>query len=155
MDRTEDRGHESITLELKLAAGGLPESIWETYSAFANTCGGLILLGVRENDDHSTETVGLPFAREVLDEFLTKVNDPAVVSVNLLQEDDARVITKNGVDTVQIRVPKAPRRQRPVYIGGDPFTGTYVRSGESDLRCDRQAVMEMLRDQDQENLPES
>jgi len=44
---------ESVELECKLAAGrdgqgALPDDFWPTYSAFANTAGGVVLLGVRE-----------------------------------------------------------------------------------------------------------
>ena len=44
---------ERITLECKDSRNEISKSVWETYSAFANTCGGTILLGIEE---HMSET---------------------------------------------------------------------------------------------------
>ena len=40
---------EHIHLECKKAESTLPKSVWETYSSFANTDGGVILFGVEEH----------------------------------------------------------------------------------------------------------
>ena len=135
---------ENDRLEAKLATGGLPHSIWETYSAFANSNGGLILLGVEELPDHTLRVQGLLEPHELAEEFWTLVNDPAVVSANILQPEDVWVAGTEEGSVVVIQVPPAERDQRPVYVGGDPFRGSYRRSGEGDYRCTRAEVWSML-----------
>ena len=60
---------ENNRLEAKKALGGLPESLWETYSAFANTLGGIILLGVEEHKDKSLHPINLPNPEKLIKEF--------------------------------------------------------------------------------------
>lgn len=56
LDRIEEYCENNM-LEAKAAQGGLPDTLWDSYSAFANTDGGCILLGVKERDDHSLYVV--------------------------------------------------------------------------------------------------
>ena len=139
---------EDNRIEAKRAQGGLPHSLWETYSAFANTLGGVILLGVAEAEDKSLYSVPLFDPRELVDEFWEMVNDPSVVSVNLLQPGDVQILRSGQNPIVAIFVPRAGRRDRPVYVGTDPYAGTYYRRGEGDYRCPRHEVEAMLQDRD-------
>lgn len=44
------RSQEAVDLEFKTARAGFPNSVWETYSSFANTDGGTIVLGIKEKN---------------------------------------------------------------------------------------------------------
>jgi len=139
---------EDNRIEAKQARGGLPKSLWETYSAFANTLGGVILLGVAEAQDKALFAVPLPDPQALIDEFWQLIDDPSVASANILQPEDVQILRCEGLDIVAIFVPRAQRKHRPVYIGQDPYTGTYYRRGEGDWRSPRHEVEAMLRDRD-------
>lgn len=139
---------ENNRIEAKRATGGFPHSLWETYSAFANTIGGLILLGVEELPDRSFRVVGIPNSAEYLDIFWSHIMNPYEVSVNILSEQDVYIQTFESKDVMVIEVPRASRHSRPIYLGGNPFTGSYRRDGEGDYHCTPEEVRSMLRDRE-------
>ncbi len=133
---------EGNRLEAKKAVGGLPVSLWETYSAFANTQGGLILLGVVESPGGALHPIELPDPEGLVMDFWELVNDPGIVSVNLLSDKDVTIEQAEGRHIVAIRVPKASARDFPVYIFGDPLYGAYYRFGDGDFRIVRKKAQE-------------
>ena len=137
---------ENNRIEAKEALGGLPESIWETYSAFANTQGGVILLGVEELEDKSLHALDLLDPQWLIEDLWAGLEDPKVVSCNILTPNDIEIHLVDGKQIVSVTVPAAAWDQRPVYIGGDPLRGTYRRSGEGDYRCTPEVVRAMFRE---------
>ena len=135
---------ENNRIEAKQALGGLPESIWETYSAFANAEGGIILLGVEELPDKTLHALDLLDPQWLIDDFLTILNTPTQVSANILTEEDIQIHDVDGRHIIAITVPKADPRCRPVYVGGDIIQGSYRRNGEGDYRCTPEELEEML-----------
>ena len=142
------RYRENTRIEAKKAAGGFPHSLWETYSAFANTIGGLLLLGVEEDRDKTLHITGVPDGPGYAAQFWATVQDPAKVSAIILAPEDVALRTVEGKQILVISVPRADRHQRPVYIGDSPFTGAYRRDGEGDYHCSPEEVRAMLRDRE-------
>lgn len=136
---------ENNRIEAKKALGGLPSSIWETYSAFANTMGGYILLGVEEQKDKSFRAVDLPDPDDLIREFWELVNKPNKASVNILFENDVFTQIVDGCHIVVIHVPRAERTYQPIYLDGNPFCA-YRRNGEGDYKCTADECKAMLRD---------
>lgn len=141
---------EGPDVEYKGAKGGLPRDLWETYSAFANTQGGTLLLGVTQNNGR-LDIHGVPDSEKVVQDFWNTVNNRGKVSANLLTEADVTLVPlPDKPPVVRIRVPRADRRQRPVFIGSDPFRGTFRRNNEGDFRCSEAEVRRMFSDQSEE-----
>lgn len=139
-----EKYQENNRIEAKKALGGLPHSLWETYSAFANTLGGVILLGVEERKDKSLHAVDLPEPEKLVAEFFEILQDKNKVSINLLKEKHVRIEEIDGKHIIVITVPRAKRAERPVYVGGNACNGTYLRNGEGDYKCGRDEVQKMF-----------
>lgn len=144
---------EDMEVEAKRAVGQdgrgeLPKSAFETYAAFANTEGGMILLGVSEEKDGKLVATGLLDPEKVIQDFWNQINNRQKVSRNLLTDKDVqRHSLTNGRWAVTIQVPRASRQDRPVFINGNPLTGTYKRRHSGDFHCTEEEVRRMLAEQ--------
>lgn len=149
-----DEYREDNRREVKKANGGLPTSLWDTYSSFANCYGGVIILGVKENKDGSWKTTGLQNVSKLRKEFWDNINNPQKVNINLLTEDNVETyeVGDNKDVIMVIYVPMAKREQKPVYINNDIFNGTFRRNYEGDYHCTRLQVKTMLRDQTERTM---
>ena len=109
--------------EVKRANGGLPNDMWETYSAYANTYGGVIILGVKELDDKHWRTTGLKLKdkEKLLDDLWNLLHIRNKVNINLLTESDVQTYDIGEDIIIVITVPMAKRSEKPVYINIQDF----------------------------------
>ncbi|MBP9155784.1 MAG: putative DNA binding domain-containing protein, partial [Xanthomonadales bacterium] len=142
---------EGTDVEYKSARGGLPNDLWETYSAFANTDGGTVYLGIAQRDQ-GLDIHGLDDVDRLLSNFWNTVNNKSKVSRNLLSNRDVELLALDDTDrkVIAIHVPRAGRQDRPVYIGTNPFAGTFRRNHEGDYRCQDAEVRRMFADHSDE-----
>lgn len=142
---------ESVEIECKLARGkdgngAVPKSFWESYSAMANTYGGTILLGVEERKAGGFVWQGVKNHAKVIDDLWNTLRNKDKISINLLKEKDIRVIDENPdlPPLIAINIPQASRKAKPVYVGRNPLTGTYVRVNEGDYKTSEEDVRRMI-----------
>ena len=134
-------------IEFKSAAGGFPGSFWETYSAFANSEGGVIVLGVAEKkngyqlDNLSDETI-----EKYTKDFWNNVNNRSTISCNLMKSDDLQIVEYKKYKIMLFFIPMANREQKPVYRSTQPYNGTFKRNYEGDYKCTEREVQRMFSD---------
>lgn len=90
-------GKESCELEFKSAAGGFPQSFWETYSSFANTQGGIIILGIKEkNGRFILDGISAEQAEKYRHDFFNLMHNKEKVNMPLLRDNDVQIITHDN-----------------------------------------------------------
>lgn len=142
---------ESAELEFKLAQGQdgkgkLPDDFWPTYSAMANTRGGYVVLGVREKKGQLT-LAGIEAIEVVRKQLFDIAGNNGKVNINLLTDDNVKVVSIDGKSLLVIEIPAARRDQKPVYLKNQPMKETYTRLHEGDHRCSEEQVKRMMAEQ--------
>ena len=138
---------EYYEIEYKSGKEGFPKELWKSYAAFANTNTGIIVIGIKDKRGAFTiEGLTDEQITKYKKQFWDDCNNPNTVSINLLKNEDLKVIDVKGKKLLAIRVPFARRTDRPVYLTKNPLGNTYKRNHEGDYRCTDDEVKRMLAD---------
>lgn len=146
------RDGENINVEFKECGKACPKELWPTYSAFANTHGGWIILGVKEYLDRPLpnrfEAAGVINVEKVKQDIGSILDNPQKVNRNLLTDRDIFPIRVDGKDLLVIHVPEADYRQKPIYLYGNKVNHSYKRTYQGDAHLSDEELAMMLRDAD-------
>ena len=149
---------ESVDIECKLAGGKdgkgeLPNSFWDSYSAFANTNGGVVILGVKEIKQNNTfEVSGIERVHQIKNDIFKTVNNKNKVSYNLLTDSNIFEWDIEGKTVLLVSVPRATRKQQPIFLDGNPFGNTFIRQHEGDFRLPDEQVKRLIAEQVKDSL---
>ena len=125
--------------EVKEAKNELPKNIWETVSAFSNSAGGWIVLGIRQTGK-TFEIQGTENPEKLEQDFLgtlrsQKFNTRLSVRSKLYEIDGKKIIA--------FYIPSS--QQKPVYFGSPG--NTFIRMGSGDQKATDSEIMAMYHDQ--------
>lgn len=122
-------GVEFEDIEVKRAAGGVPQSLAETMSAFANARGGVIILGLDEKAGFAAVGASDPAAMrdEVVGIARSKLTPALAPSVEIVPFEGAAIVV--------VEVGALPLSQRPCYVTTRGiYNGAFIRVGDGDQR---------------------
>lgn len=125
---------EGMGTEHMLSQNGPSLKFWESYSAFANSGGGSIVVTFTGRFDSDVD--------ETIDMIWSGLADRSIVSSNILMDSDI-VRTSDGFT---VNVPSADKSLRPMYINDSFKTGTFVRHEGKTVRSSIENVLSMIRD---------
>lgn len=131
-------------VEVKACSRGLSADVWETVSAFANTAGGLLLLGLDENDGAFAPAQHFDINR-VRDQFVTGMGDggqPCLVAQPPRYEMSRGEV--DGSSVLLVEIAELSAQQKPCYIVARGVqAGSYKRIDDKDIRLSASEMYEM------------
>ena len=136
------KGYEWNDIEFKKAQRGVPDSAYETVSAFSNTEGGWLVFGIRDGAG-GYEFVGVLEVDRVQNDFLSVLRSGQ--KLNRVIAVDERLIEDDGKALLVFHIPEARRQDKPIYLGGD-IRRSFIRRGAGDERCTQTEIERLLRD---------
>lgn len=144
IERLRAQHNDDADYEAKSCAMTLSKSVWESVSAFANTDGGTLLLGVDENKNF---TVPSQFdADKTINQFVDGMGDGS--------KDGAKVVspppysihrdTLDGAQMVSVQVHENDAAHKPCYVKTKSVsTGSYKRQDDKDILLSPAELFEM------------
>lgn len=120
---------EKDNIEYKEAKNKLPKSIYKTVSSFANTKGGIIVLGIKQQNDKLIRQ-GVENPQQLVDDLVSTIGK----NFNFFPLINPEIIEEDSKYFVQIEVEEASLSEKPIYkLDVGPVKGGYKRVGSSDL----------------------
>lgn len=138
--------HESLTLEYKSAQNSLPKDFWKTYSAFANTVGGDVVLGIEEDKNRNAIIKGVSNAEKIKTELFATLSDKDKVNNDLIKNENVTIFTIDGKNIIYIHISEANLRQKPIYLNNN-LANTYIRKHDGDHRASKEELSSLIRNQ--------
>ncbi len=135
-------------IEFKRAHGGVPQSAFETVSAFSNTAGGHLVFGVEE-DDSKFQIVGVLEPEKIQGDFLSALRGGEILSCVIAAEESR--MDDNGKVVLAFFIPEARREQKPVHLRGE-LRKSFIRRAGGDERCTEDEIRRFIRDADQRSF---
>lgn len=137
---------EMAQVECKESLWQLPHNLWETVSAFANTAGGTILLGVAERRGRFEVTGLLELEKQQHDlaaGLRDMLNTPIAAHIrahSIPAGDEKRIV-------LSVYIPEALRYQKPIYVRKNGLDkGCYRRVGGEDMPCTEDDLARFFQD---------
>ncbi|SEN53327.1 ATP-binding protein [Cryobacterium luteum] len=139
-------------IEVKAAVRELPKSLWPTVSAFSNHGGGLIILGLSEENGFNPAE-GFDAARirdSISDAFRPRGPFEPAGPISPRPVGAIDIVDVDGAQVVIVDVAELPPGSKPSYVTNQGVeAGTYERVGDGDRRMSTYAIFLLTSDRGQ------